>query len=215
MRPTSQTGFTLVELSIVLVVVGLIIGSILIAVSILQNARVTNAENALRSIQSAVSTYNQNYSALPGDDVQAKTRFGAGVVSNQGGGDGTIGASTLEDTFQANSAAADGNGASESTIIWSHLRAASLVKGPASSTSAPSNPFGGVIGVQNGAFNADGLSGNVVCMSKVTGDAAKILDSRFDDGIATTGKMRGGTSITGAASEYTNSGTFVVCTPLF
>ncbi len=212
----NQKGFTLVELSIVLVVVGLIIGSILVAVSILQNARVTSTINMLQSIQSASATYNQNYNALPGDDAQALARFSSQGVANSGGGNGVIGASTLSSTYDGLASLASGNGAAESALFWSHLRAAGLVKGQGSQTTPPSNPFGGIIGAQNGAFLADGFSEgtNVVCLSGIPGDAATIIDQRQDDGDALTGNIRAGTSVTGAATDYDNSNVYVMCTKI-
>ncbi|NDE89579.1 MAG: prepilin-type N-terminal cleavage/methylation domain-containing protein [Alphaproteobacteria bacterium] len=211
-RHNSDSGFTLVEVSIVLVVIALLIGSVLVAVNILQNARITSAITTLQSIQSAVSTYNQNYGAVPGDDAQAVARFG---VTNNGGGNGIIGAATLSGTFNDTSAAlTNGNGNAESRLVWSHLRAAGLIRGQGGDVTQPGNPFGGVFGIQNGAFSADGigLGTNVVCVSNVPGAAAVIIDQREDDGIATTGNMRAGTVITGAASAYVDTSTYVLCT---
>lgn len=205
----SESGFTLVELSIVLVVVGLIIGSILVAVGIIQNARVTSTVNTLQSIQSAVSTYNQNYSAMPGDDAEAANRFGDLIVSN-GGGDGKIGTTELFDSPPTTPS--NGDGAYESLLVWKTLRAAGLIKGEASADTLPSNPFGGVFGIQDGAFGTT-LQGNVLCMSGVPGDAARIIDQRLDDGSSQTGNVVGGTSIGSAPADvYTSGTTTIVCT---
>lgn len=203
----STRGFTLVELSIVLVVIGLLIGSILVAMNIIQNARVTNTVTLLQSIQSAVSTYNQNYGALPGDDKI--DRFS--TVLGEGGGDGVIGSSTLAKTYNTTSTTA-GNGAGESTFVWSHLRASGLLKGDKEDENKPSNPFGGVVGIQYGAFATDGIAGtNVVCVDNVTGAAARIVDQRVDDGSALTGVMRGGTDVTADAAEYTDGTSYILC----
>lgn len=208
-----NSGFTLVEVSIVLVVIGLLIGSVLVAVNILQSARITSTISTLQSIQSAVSTYNQNYGAVPGDDVQAKQRFG---VSNQGGGNGIVGTSS---SYNSSAALADGDGATESSLVWSHLRAAGLIKGPstgADATKQPGNPFGGIFGIQNGAFSSDGIptGTNVVCIDKIPGSAAVIIDQRQDDGNPQTGNIRAGTSITGAAAAnpYVETTVYILCT---
>lgn len=214
MRQNQQRGFTLIELSIVLVVIGLIIGSVLVAVNIINNAKITNTINLIQSVQSAISTYNQNYGALPGDDTQAVARFSSKGVANNGGGNGVIGAATLSATFAGGAPAADGNGAYESAMLWAHLRAAGLVRGDGANVVPPGNPYGGVIGVQNGAFTTNGitLGTNVLCVNNIRGEDAIIIDQRLDDGVATTGNIRGGTSVIGAAAAYVNGTASILCT---
>src|SRR5262245_48164928 len=138
------------------VVVVLILGSILIGFSILQNVRITSVVNALRSVQSAVATYRQNYDALPGDDPGAETRFATQGVNTHGGGDGVIGSTTLLESF-TQAAGTRGNGPGESANLWQHLRAAGLVKGQGLQSDPMANAFGGVVGVQNGAFSKQGF----------------------------------------------------------
>lgn len=206
-----NSGFTLVEVSIVLVVIGLLIGSILVAVNIMQSARITSTISTLQSIQSAMSTYNQNYGALPGDDVQANARFGSG---NSGGGNGIIGTTT---SFNTAAALANGDGAAESRTAWGHLRAAGLIKGQSGDVNFPGNSFGGIFGVQNGAFTGVGaITGNVVCINNIPAAAAVIIDQRQDDGNPSTGSIHGvaGTDISAAstATTYVEPNTYILCT---
>ena len=207
-----NSGFTLVEVSIVLVVIGLLIGSVLVAVNILQNARITSTISTLQSIQSAVSTYNQNYGAVPGDDTKAASRFS---LTNSGGGNGVVGTST---SYNDNtSAAANGEGAYESRMVWSHLRASGLIKGQGTDVAQPGNPFGGIFGIQNGAFTTDGIGSgtNVVCINQVPGSAAVIIDQRQDDGIPNTGNIRAaaGTAVNAAAATtYVETNVYILCT---
>jgi prepilin-type N-terminal cleavage/methylation domain-containing protein len=87
-------GFTLVELSIVLVIIGLIIGGVLTGQQVIQNARISNTINGIQAFQAQLQTYAQNFGALPGDDPSAAARFSsAGVAqcSGTGCGDGAIG----------------------------------------------------------------------------------------------------------------------------
>ncbi|MBI3419938.1 MAG: type II secretion system protein [Proteobacteria bacterium] len=216
----ASRGFTLIELSVVLVVIGLIIGSVLVGSSILQNARITATVNALQAIQSAVATYNQNYNALPGDDSQANIRFNSSGIVNHGGGNGLIGSAMLSKTFDNPTLSGDGDGPGESPLAWECLRAAGLVKGQSTQATPASNAFGGVIGLQNGAFttNSIGLGTNVICASNIPGAAARVIDSRLDDGSALTGNMRGGVStgnsVTGPAAEYVDGTASVICMQL-
>src|SRR5690242_2558758 len=82
-------GFTLVELAVVLVVVGLIIGGVLTGQQIMQNAKVTNAVNGIQSFAAQFQTYTQNNGAMPGDDSQASARF-PGVPAGSANGNGTL-----------------------------------------------------------------------------------------------------------------------------
>jgi hypothetical protein len=192
----------------------LLLGSVFVGWTILQNIHVTSTVSAIRSVQTAVLTYSQNYGALPGDDHAAEIRFPTQGLTH-GGGDGLIGSTTLAETFTVSKSAA-GNGPDESANLWQHLRAAGMAKGPATESNPPTNTFGGVIGVQNGAFAGNGfaLGTNVVCASRIPGAAARTIDQRMDDGKALTGKMRGGDAVNAAASEYTNGKTYVVCIAL-
>ncbi len=170
----SQSGFTLVELSIVLVIIGLIIGGVLTGRQIMQNAEVTNALNSIQAYQAQFQTYVQNYGALPGDDASAVTRFGNNV-SNHGDGSGT-----LDGSFDSVVVGA------ETILAWQDLRAAGLVK-PQASNIQPTNPFGGIFGFQHGAFS---IASNVLCLNNVSGDAAQAIDSRLDDGVSGTGTIQ-------------------------
>ena len=211
-----NNGFTLVELAIGLVVIGLIVGGVLGATQVMQNARINNAVNGLQSIQANVQTYNQNYNALPGDDATATSRFG-NSVSHNGDGLGFIGVSPVAETYNTKAAVNSNGGVPESRLVWSHLRAAGLVKGSGDQDTQPANPFNGIYGIQNGAFAngfADGTA--VVCMNAVPGTAAQAIDTRLDDGEPESGNVRAGTGKTDGdlATVYTQGSAYVLCTPL-
>lgn len=209
-RARRVAGFTLVELAIVLVIIGLIIGGVLTAQQITQNARITSAIQGLKSVQAAAQSYHQNYGALPGDDGGASTRFGD-KVPGSGDGNGMIGGGvTLQSTYNI-------QGNNEGTFFWSHLRAAGLIKGNSQTPELLGNPFGGVYGVQNGAFS-DGfaLGVNVLCLDHASGAAAQAIDQQLDDGKPGSGNILGGSNITGAkADNYNNANSnYILCTPL-
>lgn len=77
-------AFTLVELSIVLVIIGLIIGGILVGQDMVKQARVHYAVKQMGEILSAHNAYRLKYGAIPGDDPNAANNL-AGAT---GGGDG-------------------------------------------------------------------------------------------------------------------------------
>ena len=200
-RAARLAAFTLVELAIVLVIIGLIIGGVLTAQQITQNARITSAIQGIKSVQAAAQSYNQNYGVLPGDDDLATGRFkGKGVLDN-GNHDGTLNTSNAKD---------------EGQFFWSHVRAAGLVKGDPAQKTPLGNPFGGVFTVHNGAFSPDAFAGtNVVCLDHVPGAAAQAVDQQLDDGLADKGNIVGGAAVAGAiATSYDSSSAYVLCTPL-
>ncbi len=212
-HPASR-GFTLVELSIVLVIIGLIIGGVLTGQQIIQNARITRTINDMQAYQAQFQTYAQNYGALPGDDLSASTRFpSAGVTS--GGGDGLVGTGSSYDTPSTTPPAG------ESRLVWAHLRAAGLVKNQVTGGSTavqPPNPFSGVYGFQNGAFGGE-FATTVLCLNKLPGNAAQAVDARLDDGTSNAGAIQAtaetgsdpGSSGGAVATSYSDDTTYTLC----
>src|SRR6478672_10699002 len=86
---SAQRGFTLIEMSIVLVIIGLIIGGILKGQEIIAGARNKAVINEINATRSAANTYYDRYRSLPGDDVSATTRVDPRLIS--GNGDGQVG----------------------------------------------------------------------------------------------------------------------------
>lgn len=70
-----QQGFTLVELAVVMIIVGLLIGGILKGQELIANAQVTATISQAKGIESAVSTFRDSYRAMPGDMGNAAARL--------------------------------------------------------------------------------------------------------------------------------------------
>lgn len=174
-----STGFTLIELSIVLVIIGLLMGGVLKGQALIENAKVKNMANDFRTIQTQVYAYQDKFKALPGDDRAAVDHLG--VLAANGDGDGII-----EGAYNATSG--------ESFQIWKHLRLAQLAAGTLDTASAsylPVNADGGKIGIQSGMLpSITDLSGTyVICSEGVAGKFARQLDIVLDDGNTATGSM--------------------------
>ena len=88
----NEKGFTLVELAIVLVIVGLLIGGILKGQELIANAQVTATMNQMTGMDAATSTFRDKYNAFPGDMGGAATRLPNcnTPCGGTGNGNGTI-----------------------------------------------------------------------------------------------------------------------------
>ena len=67
---SQQSGFTLVEIAIVLVIIGLLLGGILKGQELINSAKVKNLANDFRVIPTYIYAYQDKYKSLPGDDSQ-------------------------------------------------------------------------------------------------------------------------------------------------
>ena len=214
-RRFAQSGFTLVEMAIVLVIVGLLLGGVLKGQELIENARVKEAANTLNGIAAAYISYIDRYGRIPGDDgptaAALQARGGSwGVVSQAGDADGVI-EINMGDTFSTASG--------ENIAFWQHLRAAGFIKGNPADTGAnalPKSPWGGLVGVTNS--NAQGRSQNtlLVCMQNVPGKAALALDRQLDDAAPHTGSVRAtqgsnANPTSGVIYSYVESQTYTIC----
>lgn len=135
MRTTTTTpreqGFTLVELAIVLVIVGLLIGGILKGQELIAGTRVTSTASQIKAIETAVASFQDTYGALPGDMSRADTRLPAcataasvcmmGSTAGSGGGNG--------DGVIANSFGTTAAVTQEGNAFFAHLAAGNLLNG--------------------------------------------------------------------------------------
>lgn len=64
---SSEKGFTLVELAVVMIIIGLLIGGVLKGQELIKSAKVTSTISQIKGIDAAVSTFQDIYAALPGD----------------------------------------------------------------------------------------------------------------------------------------------------
>jgi prepilin-type N-terminal cleavage/methylation domain-containing protein len=76
-KTDKRAAFTLIEISIVLVIIGLIVGGVLLGQDLIEGARMRAQISQLEKFDSAVTTFKLKYNALPGD-VWSPTQFGLG-----------------------------------------------------------------------------------------------------------------------------------------
>lgn len=89
----SSAGFTLVELAIVMIIIGLLIAGVLKGQALITNARVTSTVAQTKAIEAATTTFRDTYNALPGDMITPNTKLpncAAAPCQANGNGDGKL-----------------------------------------------------------------------------------------------------------------------------
>ena len=220
----NQSGFTLIEIAIVLVIIGLLLGGVLKGQELINSAKVKNLANDFKNIPVFIYGYQDKYKALPGDDKDIVSHLTGGVAPVPCTGAPTVSAGACN----VGNGAIDGawnapDAVSESYVFWQHVRLAGF--GPGSTTTGasdyiPKNAVGGDIGITNAVGNIPiiGIRGTyIVCSNSIPGKFAKQLDLTLDDGVPNSGSvMIGVVSTTGGAAIATTAlvlddTTYLVC----
>jgi prepilin-type N-terminal cleavage/methylation domain-containing protein len=131
-----RAGFTILELSIVLVIIGLIIGGILVGRDMIRMAALRNMGSQIEKYRTAFNTFRLKYNCLPGDCPNATDYFGTYAGC---GGDGSLPTGFPAGTCNGNGDGVIGppanysNGIDPTTgewlLFWNHLSNANLITG--------------------------------------------------------------------------------------
>ena len=169
----SRGGFTLIEMAIVLVIIGLLLGAILKGQAMIENAKVKRLKSDINSIVAATYSYQDRYGFLPGDDPTDRTSDLGATGCTGGNGDGLF------------------NRNIEYPCFWQELIGAGFISGDASVHNelnvAKRNPWGAIYYIRSGTRN--NMSGNYI-QTNVPRKIAESLDIKYDDGKYNSGNIQ-------------------------
>lgn len=212
-----QQGFTLIEIAIVLVIIGLLLGGVLKGQELITSARVRNLISTQDGIKAAYFGFLDRFRALPGDYTAASTNINGVATTNNGNGNGRV-----ETGLTATATTV----AEEHILVWEHLSKAGFINGTytyaatASGTTSPTNPYGVYMQlIYDGLYGAgtagtpSALRHNIKTGSQVPVEIIVEVDRKIDDGAPNTGgfqfsRYQGN----GAAAPTDGSGTTPACT---
>jgi prepilin-type N-terminal cleavage/methylation domain-containing protein len=201
-------GFTLVELSIVLVIIGLIVGGVVGGQSLVKSAKINKVVGQFQGYKTAFQTFELQYDGIPGDFAMAFDYWGTDCKYNaytcNGNGDYFIETGT-------------GPFRGENLQFWNHMLLAEVISGSFTEY-ATDNSFATVLdgNIPEAAFAGTGFVahsggwndrdaiygkyGNVIILGgggggatgggAVTPATAKLIDKKMDDGSPSAGQLR-------------------------
>lgn len=186
-RRCAHRGFTLVEVAIVLVIIGLILGGVFKGQALIDSARVRSMSMEVDGIQTAWLSFQERYRSIPGDFSKSSTQIDSAAVP--GNGNGRV------------------DGSQERAGVWQQLAMAGFINGSfdgrqsetgsaidveCSEGTCPKNPFNGFYKI---TYSAQAADADLPAHEIYTGNQIPVnilsqLDARIDDGDPTNGRLR-------------------------
>jgi prepilin-type N-terminal cleavage/methylation domain-containing protein len=121
MHERLQRGFTLLEIVIVVLIVGMVLAGVLKGQEMITSAKVKRLSGQMDEIRTAFLGFEDRYLALPGDYANALAALDCGgSVCLHGNGD---------DRIRASEAPVNGSQVREDILVWTHLTRSGLLKG--------------------------------------------------------------------------------------
>lgn len=138
MYKDNQGGFTLVELAIVMIIIGLLIGGVLKGQELILNAQTTRVIAQIKSYKTAFRTFRGMYNELPGDMTNARRRLpgcAADALCLNGDGNLIVG-TNVAGNHVITQAGITSRPEVETTMFWKHMALANVI-GEVDATAAP------------------------------------------------------------------------------
>jgi prepilin-type N-terminal cleavage/methylation domain-containing protein len=182
-----QGGFTLVEISIVLVIIGLILGGVFKGQALIDSARVRSLSTEVSGIRTAWYSFQERYRSIPGDFSGAGTQIDSAALPGNGNG-------RIDDS-------------QERAGVWQQLALAGFISGhfdgaqsavgsatdlECSPGTCPRNPYNGFYKISYSAQAADTESPahEIYTGNQIPVNILSQLDLKLDDGHANSGRFR-------------------------
>ena len=189
------SGFTLIEIAIVLVIIGLLLGGVLKGQELITGARVRNLISQQDGVKAAFFGFQDRYRALPGDYASADTNINCSPACVNGNGNGRIEAPTITPA-----------GIYEDLQAWSHLTGAGFLNGSYSAGSgvtaptdatSPKNPYSVYMQIVYDGVYGNGTTStpqparhNVKTGSQIPVEIIAEVDRKIDDGNPLSGAFQ-------------------------
>lgn len=186
-RNAAALGFGGIELIINVVLIGIVFILLLKAEAGIDYIGGVFTARRIETMQIIIFGYREDHSFLPGDDPLAPRRFRRDVSRTRTftGNYANLTNNDVIDGFLL-----DGeNVLGEQFTAWQDLRFANKVDGdPAIEgiEALPSNLFGGVYGFDSGNL---GMEDGSLCLTRLPGLTAQVIDEQLDDGVIDTGNV--------------------------
>jgi prepilin-type N-terminal cleavage/methylation domain-containing protein len=126
-----QAGFTLVELSVVLIILSLLVGGILGGQNLIAAAKLRSVGEEFKQYQAAAETFKEIYNAVPGDMINATDYW---TDATNGNGDSRIDFGSVA------------NGTGEVWSFWQQLAFAGLIEGQYTGRAGPGSRMHTIVG---------------------------------------------------------------------
>jgi prepilin-type N-terminal cleavage/methylation domain-containing protein len=168
----NQKGFTLVEIAIVLVIIGLLIGGVLKGQAMIQNAKVKRVVKSADELRAAIYTYYDKYGMYPGDE--------------------SLTTSPPSDTHNGNGSGQIDGG--EADMLFEDLALSGIIAGNYDGDGADSYPrhaFGDIYRILWVDPAGGTLRNHYIRFDNLPWDVALEIDTKYDDGVFNTGSIRG------------------------
>jgi prepilin-type N-terminal cleavage/methylation domain-containing protein len=201
MMQNNTRGFSLVELSIVLVILGLLTGGVLVGQSLIRAAEIRSVTSDIERYQTATRTFLDRYKAFPGDFAAATDVWGAvdptPATCNTTASDGKKTCNGNDDGLIACS----GGVCNEVFHVWVQLAAAGLIEGKYTGVTGAGGAYHNVLAV-NAPKSRISNAGFSFWSSATVGSDANWFPTRIGNlimfGAATSNTITAGSALTPA-----------------